>query len=73
MITSFFTKYKIDIFYIILIVLISSSIRILQIDKIPSNITGDEITNITDIYIYIYIRSFLTKINSYLILWGMDL
>lgn len=54
MIASFFTKHKIDIFYIILIVLISSSIRILQIDKIPGNITGDEITNITNIYEIIF-------------------
>lgn len=48
------SKYKIDIYCIASIVLLSFPARILFLGTVPPNISGDEITNLSDVYTIIF-------------------
>jgi len=52
----FFKENKKDIGLIIIILLISFLIRVLWLSTIPTNITGDEVTNLNDVYKIIFGR-----------------
>ena len=50
--------YKLDLIYLLIIVFVSSIIRVYLINSIPVNITGDESWDLSHIYRIIFDKNF---------------
>ncbi|MDP3888673.1 MAG: glycosyltransferase family 39 protein [bacterium] len=50
----FFKNYKRDLIFLVIIILVSVFFRVIGLDKIPTNISGDEVTNLSDVYKIIF-------------------
>lgn len=55
-ILKFMTKHRIDIIFIVIIVVFSIFIRLFLIDKIPTNITGDESWDLSNVYRIVFAK-----------------
>lgn len=51
---SFLIRYKKDIIALFILITVSFLIRVIALDRLPENITGDETTNLLDIYQLFY-------------------
>lgn len=54
----FLSSNKVDIGVIILIVFVSLLTRIVRLETIPPNISGDEVTNLSDVYKILFGRGY---------------